>query len=313
MQSQAIHQHQQVEEAGQQQQGCAVLMRASADEGLGVVEQASQKVRAAGQRFRQGAGLRQHRAESVQSLEFRGLRPEVRAVQGKPGAECGSPGREVAALHAPVADGVHNAVDHLPQIPLALLGTQRAPEPRDVTAYVVDTISVSYHGNNTTHLDAPNHIYYKGRLYNGYPQSSYTDRGAGKDDVMSMKNGIFTRRAVRYAEAEGGFLSGRQRGNLRGRSGGLGEEGRLPRGGGRRRAGPNRKVGGAAWLRSSGPFSRTRRAVRFVREVAARPRRGHPRQRCGHGRVSVVENKDLLEAPDRKSTRLNSSHRCISY
>src|ERR1039458_5953763 len=250
MQSQAIHQHQQVEEAGQQQQGCAVLMRASADEGLGVVEQASQKVRAAGQRFRQGA-----------------------------------------------ADGVHNAVDHLPQTPLALLGTQRAPEPRDVTAYVVDTISVSYHGNNTTHLDAPSHIYYKGRLYNGYPQSSYTDRGAGKDDVMSMKNGIFTRRAVRYAEAEGGFLSGRQRGNLRGRSGGLGEEGRLPRGGGRRRAGPNRKVGGAAWLRSSGPFSRTRRAVRFVREVAARPRRGHPRQRCGHGRVRVVENKDLLEAP----------------
>src|ERR1039458_10146521 len=146
MQSQAIHQHQQVEEAGQQQQGCAVLMRASADEGLGVVEQASQKVRAAGQRFRQGA-----------------------------------------------ADGVHNAVDHLPQIPLALLGTQRAPEPRDVAAYVVDTISVSYHGNNTTHLDAPSHIYYKGRLYNGYPQSSYTDRGAGKDDVMSMKNGIFTR------------------------------------------------------------------------------------------------------------------------
>ena len=67
------------------------------------------------------------------------------------------------------------------------------PEPRDVTAYVVDTISVSYHGNNTTHLDAPSHIYYKGRLYNGYPQSSYTDRGAGKDDVMSMKNGIFTR------------------------------------------------------------------------------------------------------------------------
>jgi kynurenine formamidase len=57
----------------------------------------------------------------------------------------------------------------------------------------VDTIAVSYHGNNTTHLDAPSHIYYQGKIYNGYPQSSYTDRGAGKDDVMSMKNGIFTR------------------------------------------------------------------------------------------------------------------------
>jgi kynurenine formamidase len=67
------------------------------------------------------------------------------------------------------------------------------PEPRDVAAYVVDTIAVSYHGNNTTHLDAPSHLYYKGQIYNGYPQSSYTDRGAGKDDVMSMKEGVFTR------------------------------------------------------------------------------------------------------------------------
>jgi kynurenine formamidase len=67
------------------------------------------------------------------------------------------------------------------------------PDPRDLAAYVVDTIAVSYHGNNTTHLDAPSHMYYKGQIYNGYPQSSYTDRGAGKNDVMSMKNGIFTR------------------------------------------------------------------------------------------------------------------------
>ena len=58
---------------------------------------------------------------------------------------------------------------------------------------MVDTIAVSYHGNNTTHLDAPSHLYYKGQIYNGYPQSSYSDRGAGKNDVMSMKNGIFTR------------------------------------------------------------------------------------------------------------------------
>jgi kynurenine formamidase len=67
------------------------------------------------------------------------------------------------------------------------------PEPRDRASYVVDTSAVSYHGNNTTHLDAPSHMYYKGKVYNGFPQTSYTDRGAGKDDVMSMKNGIFTR------------------------------------------------------------------------------------------------------------------------
>jgi kynurenine formamidase len=73
--------------------------------------------------------------------------------------------------------------------------TSRPPgaQPRDVAAYVVDNIAVSYHGNNTTHLDAPSHIYYKGQIYNGYPQTSYTDRGAGKDDVMGMKDGILTR------------------------------------------------------------------------------------------------------------------------
>lgn len=67
------------------------------------------------------------------------------------------------------------------------------PDPRDLAAYVVDTVSVSYHGNNTTHLDAPSHLYFKGKIYNGYPQSSYSDRGAGKDDVMAFKNGILTR------------------------------------------------------------------------------------------------------------------------
>ncbi len=67
------------------------------------------------------------------------------------------------------------------------------PEPRPLPAYVVDTIAVSYHGNASTHLDAPSHMYYKGQLYNGFPQTSYTERGAGKDDVMSMKDGILTR------------------------------------------------------------------------------------------------------------------------
>jgi kynurenine formamidase len=67
------------------------------------------------------------------------------------------------------------------------------PDPRPLAAYVVDTISVSYHGNYTTHLDALSHMYYKGQIFNGFPQTSYTDRGAGKDDVMAFKNGIFTR------------------------------------------------------------------------------------------------------------------------
>ena len=67
------------------------------------------------------------------------------------------------------------------------------PDSRPLAAYVTDTISVSYHGNNTTHLDSLAHLYFKGQIYNGYPQTSYTDRGAGKNDVMAFQNGIFTR------------------------------------------------------------------------------------------------------------------------
>jgi kynurenine formamidase len=73
--------------------------------------------------------------------------------------------------------------------------TSRPPgaDPRPLPSYVVDTIAVFYHGNYSTHLDALSHLYYKGQIYNGFPQTSYTDRGAGKDDVMAFKDGIFTR------------------------------------------------------------------------------------------------------------------------
>jgi kynurenine formamidase len=67
------------------------------------------------------------------------------------------------------------------------------PNPRPLPGYVVDTIATFYHGNYTTHLDALSHIYYKGQIYNGFPTSAFTDRGAGKNDVMAFKEGIFTR------------------------------------------------------------------------------------------------------------------------
>jgi kynurenine formamidase len=67
------------------------------------------------------------------------------------------------------------------------------PDPKPLPSYVVDTIATFYHGNYSTHLDALSHMYYKGQLYNGFPQTVFTDRGAGKDDVMAFEQGIFTR------------------------------------------------------------------------------------------------------------------------
>jgi kynurenine formamidase len=143
------------------------------------------------------------------------LPKEGSAAGSAPGAggnppAAAAPARKAAPLggNRPAARGevaVHGSIIELPgaargpapvmanRASWTLISRPPGPDPRQVAAYVVDTISVSYHGNSTTHLDAPSHMYYRGQLYNGFPQSSYTDRGAGKDDVMSMKNGILTR------------------------------------------------------------------------------------------------------------------------
>jgi len=84
-------------------------------------------------------------------------------------------------------------VEGVPRTTWTLTSKPPGPEPKPKASYVVDTIAVAYHGNETTHMDALSHVYYKGQIYNGFPQTSFTDRGAGKDDVMAFKNGIFTR------------------------------------------------------------------------------------------------------------------------
>ena len=61
------------------------------------------------------------------------------------------------------------------------------------SGYAVDSYSVLFHGNNTTHLDALAHFIYEGHIYNGFPASSITEWGATKNDVLPYKNGIFTR------------------------------------------------------------------------------------------------------------------------
>ncbi len=84
-------------------------------------------------------------------------------------------------------------VEGVPRTTWTLTSKPPGPEPKPKASYVVDTIAVAYHGNETTHMDALSHVYYKGQIYNGFPQTSFTDRGAGKDDVMAFKDGIFTR------------------------------------------------------------------------------------------------------------------------
>ena len=56
-----------------------------------------------------------------------------------------------------------------------------------------DEYSVRYHGFTVTHLDALCHVFYRGRMYNGFSQREVTEQGAGKLSVLQVKEGIFTR------------------------------------------------------------------------------------------------------------------------
>jgi kynurenine formamidase len=64
---------------------------------------------------------------------------------------------------------------------------------RGPSGYAVDTISVNFHGNNTTHFDALSHFIFNGHIYNGFPASSITNWGAEKNDVMPYRDGMVTR------------------------------------------------------------------------------------------------------------------------
>jgi kynurenine formamidase len=60
-------------------------------------------------------------------------------------------------------------------------------------SYCLDTYTVSYHGWAHTHMDSICHMFYRGKMYNGFSQQEVTKRGAGKLAVTNFKNGIFTR------------------------------------------------------------------------------------------------------------------------
>lgn len=51
------------------------------------------------------------------------------------------------------------------------------------------------HGAGTTHLDSFAHVFFGGKMWNGYPVSDLVtkERGAAKNSILTMKNGIVTR------------------------------------------------------------------------------------------------------------------------
>lgn len=59
--------------------------------------------------------------------------------------------------------------------------------------WAVDELRVSYHGFAHTHMDSLCHLFYKGRMYNGFSRSEVKESGAQKLSIDNVKQGIFTR------------------------------------------------------------------------------------------------------------------------
>ncbi len=59
--------------------------------------------------------------------------------------------------------------------------------------FSLDKIGVSFHGYQHTHLDALCHMFWQGKMYNGFPQEEVTKDGATKLAISNLKSGIFTR------------------------------------------------------------------------------------------------------------------------
>ena len=84
---------------------------------------------------------------------------------------------------------IKTAQDHSPAFEHRMVVT--GTDPQSTSAG--DAYSVQYHGYTQTHLDALCHIFFEGKMYNGFPQGEVTDRGAGRLSVFQIREGIFTR------------------------------------------------------------------------------------------------------------------------
>jgi kynurenine formamidase len=57
----------------------------------------------------------------------------------------------------------------------------------------MDVYTTRYHGKVLTHLDALSHMFYMGKMYNGYSQAQVNRRGAQQLSVIAYKHGLVSR------------------------------------------------------------------------------------------------------------------------
>ncbi len=57
----------------------------------------------------------------------------------------------------------------------------------------VDQFQILFHGYQHTHMDALCHMFWNGKMYNGFSQAEVTRKGAAKLAIQNLKQGIITR------------------------------------------------------------------------------------------------------------------------
>ena len=61
------------------------------------------------------------------------------------------------------------------------------------TMFAMDTYTISYHGAVMSHFDSLSHMFYEGKMYNGYSEKEVGRQGANQLAVTAFKNGFFSR------------------------------------------------------------------------------------------------------------------------
>lgn len=81
-----------------------------------------------------------------------------------------------------------------------MLSTSRTPNAMAHS----DQFTIAHHGLAHTHLDSLCHVFWEGKMYNGFPVSEVTESGAAKLAVTNAKTGIYARGVLMdMAENEG--------------------------------------------------------------------------------------------------------------
>ncbi len=59
--------------------------------------------------------------------------------------------------------------------------------------WAMDNFNVSYHGLAHTHMDSLCHLFYEGKMYNGFSRKQIKEKGASVLSIHNVRGGIFTR------------------------------------------------------------------------------------------------------------------------